>query len=329
VVRPVSPGRRRMEVHIGAGEIEAGLREDVRAGLGARPYQLPPKWFYDERGCALFEEITGLPEYYLTRAEAEVLSARAREVAELSGADTLVELGSGTSAKTRLLLDALAGTGRLRRIVAFDVSEPTVGQATAELAAEYPSAEVVGVVGDFLVHLGLLPAGGRRLMVFLGSTIGNLEPLERKRFLAELSSGMRPGDALLLGTDLVKAPARLRAAYDDEAGVTAAFNTNVLAVVNRELGADFDLVQFAHVARWDPDEEWMQMSVRSRRAQTVAVPGAGLEVTLARGEEIRTEISAKFTRARVEAELAGAGLDLVRWWTDQAGDFAVSLSFSR
>jgi len=318
-----------MEVHIGAGDIEESLRDDVRAGLGDRPYQLPPKWFYDERGCALFEEITRLPEYYLTRAEASVLGRRAAEVARVSGADTLVELGSGTSEKTRLLLDALAGTGGLRRVVVFDVSEPTLERATTELAAEYPGAEVVGVVGDFHVHLGLLPGEGRRLVVFLGSTIGNLEPLERKRFLAELASEMRPGDSLLLGTDLVKSPDRLRAAYDDAAGVTAAFNTNVLAVVNRELGADFDLDQFEHVARWDPDEAWMRMSVRSRRHQTVAVPGAGLAVELGAGEEIRTEISAKFTRAGVEAELAEAGLDLRRWWTDPAGDVAVSLSVSR
>lgn len=330
MVRPVSGvGRRRMEVHIGTGDIAAGLRQDVRSGLASRPRQLPPKWFYDERGCALFEEITRLPEYYLTRAEAAVLAERAPEIAEMSAADTLVELGSGTSEKTRLLLDSLAGRDQLRRIVAFDVSEPTIEQATTELAAEYPGAEVVGVVGDFHVHLGLLPAAGRRLVVFLGSTIGNLEPLERKRFLAELSAGMAPGDALLLGTDLVKPPARLRAAYDDSAGVTAAFNTNVLAVVNRELGADFDLSQFDHVARWDRHEAWMQMSVRSRRAQTVNVPGAGLSIELAAGEEIRTEISAKFTRPVVEAELAAAGLALERWWTDDAGDFAVSLAFSR
>jgi L-histidine Nalpha-methyltransferase len=318
---------RRLEVHLGEGDIEASLREDVRAGLAERPRQLPPKWFYDEAGCRLFDEITRLPEYYLTRAEAEILADRAGEVARLSGADTLVELGSGTSEKTRILLDAMAATGQLRRIVAFDVSQPTIDGATAALADEYPGAHVVGVVGDFHLHLDRLPVGGRRLVVFLGSTIGNLEPLARKEFLAGLVATMAPGDSLLLGTDLVKHPDRLRAAYDDAAGVTAAFNLNVLAVVNRELGADFDLAQFEHVARWDPDEAWMAMHVRSRRAQTVTVPGAGLSLDLAAGEEIATEISAKFTRPVVEADLAAAGLTMSRWWTDGAGDFAVSLSF--
>ncbi|MGH9154310.1 MAG: L-histidine N(alpha)-methyltransferase [Acidimicrobiales bacterium] len=315
-----------MEVHLAPEEVRAGLAGDVRSGLADRPRQLPPKWFYDERGCELFDAITRLPEYYLTRAERAILVARAGEVARLTGADTLVELGSGTSEKTRLLLDALADHGRLRRIVAFDVAESTIDQATTALATEYPGADVVGVVGDFHLHLGLLPAEGRRLVAFLGSTIGNLEPLARKEFLAELSAGMNPGDSLLLGTDLVKPPDRLRAAYDDAAGVTAAFNTNVLAVINRELGGDFDLDQFDHVARWDPDRAWMQMSVRSRCAQKVTVPGAGLSIELAAGEEIDTEISAKFTRSVVEAELAAAGFTLIRWWTDPAGDFAVSLS---
>jgi len=315
-----------VEVHLSPADLAADLRDDVRAGLAEPPRQLPPKWFYDEAGCALFEQITRLPEYYPTRAEREILAARAGDVARASGAGTLVELGSGTSEKTRLLLDAMAAGGRLERIVAFDVSEPTVRAATAALAAEYPGAEVRGGVGDFHRHLGRLPAGGRRLVAFLGSTIGNLEPLARKEFLVELTAQMDPGDGLLLGTDLVKDPRRLRAAYDDAAGVTAAFNRNVLAVVNRALGADFDPAAFDHVARWDAGPAWMTMSLRSRRAQTVHVPGAGLRLELAAGEEIGTEISAKFTRPVVEAELAAAGLTLTRWWTDPAGDFAVSLS---
>ncbi|MEO6121858.1 MAG: L-histidine N(alpha)-methyltransferase [Acidimicrobiales bacterium] len=315
-----------MEVHVGPGDIKAGLREDVRNGLGERPRQLPPRWFYDERGCELFDAITRLPEYYPTRAEREILAARAADVARLSGADTLIELGSGTSEKTRLLLDAMAATGQLYRIVAFDVAESTIEQATTALAGDYPEAEVVGVVGDFHLHLDLLPSPGRRLVAFLGSTIGNLEPLLRKDFLAELVDGMKPGDSLLLGTDLVKTEPRLQAAYDDAAGVTAKFNANVLAVVNRELGADFDLDQFEHVARWDPDNSWMEMSLRSRRPQTVTIPGADLSFQLLAGEHIYTEISTKFTQAVVAAELAAAGLTLAHWWTDQANDFAVSLS---
>lgn len=320
-------GARRLEVHVDQAEAGSGLRDDVRSGLGRRPYVLPPKWLYDEVGCRLFDEITRLPEYYPTRAERAVLDVRAPEVARVSGADTLVEIGAGTSEKTGLLLDAMAATGQLRRVVAFDVSEPTLDGSTRRLAATYPGVEVIGVVGDFHQHLDRVPAAGRRLVVFLGSTIGNLEPLERKRFLADLADGLRPGEGFLLGTDLVKGADRLRAAYDDAAGVTAAFNVNILAVINRELGAAFDLARFEHVARWDADEEWMEMGLRSRGSQQVAIPGADLVVDLADGEVIRTEISAKFTRARVEAELNDAGLEVARWWTDPAGDFGVSLSF--
>ncbi|MDP9389528.1 MAG: L-histidine N(alpha)-methyltransferase [Actinomycetota bacterium] len=317
-----------VDVHLGAGDRGAALLAEVRRGLASPPRELGPKWFYDERGCGLFEEITRLPEYYLTRREREILAARAADVARLTGADTLVELGSGTSEKTRLLLDAMAAAGTLRRIVAFDVSEPTIRSATATLAGEYPAAVVHGVVGDFDHHLGRLPTGGRRLVAFLGSTIGNLRPPERARFLAELAAGMAPGDALLLGTDLVKDPARLEAAYDDAAGVTAAFNKNVLRVLNRELAADFDEERFDHVARFSPDDEWVELALRSRVDQRVAVPDLAMVVDLAAGEEVRTEISAKFRRPVVEAELGAAGLEPACWWTDAAGDFALSLSFA-
>lgn len=317
-----------VDVHLTPEVLAASLRDDVREGLDCRPRELPPKWFYDERGCELFERITRLPEYYPTRRERAILARRAAAVAECTGADTLVELGSGTSEKTRLLLDAMAAAGRLRRIVAFDVSEPTIRAATDALAAEYPGAAVHGVVGDFDHHLGLLPAGGRRLVAFLGSTIGNLRPHERKRFLADVAGQMAPGDALLLGTDLVKDPARLVVAYDDAEGVTAAFNKNVLAVLNRELGADFDPDQFDHVACWVGDEEWMELGLRARRDQTVVVPDPGLTVELEAGEVVVTEISAKFRRPVVEAELAAAGLALAEWWTDDVGDFALSLSFA-
>jgi L-histidine N-alpha-methyltransferase len=318
----------RIDVHLRPETIAAALRDDVRSGLSAPPRELPPKWFYDERGCELFERITRLPEYYPTRREREILAREAATIAALAAADTLVELGSGTSEKTRLLLDAMATKGSLRRIVAFDVSEPTIRAATAALAAEYPVTSVHGVVGDFDHHLDDLPGGGRRMVAFLGSTIGNLRPPERKRFLADVAAGMEPGDSLLLGTDLVKSRVRLEAAYDDTAGVTAEFNKNVLSVLNRELGADFDPAQFDHVARFDEDNEWVDLGLRSRRAQQVTVPDPGLSIDLDDGEVIRTEISAKFRRAGVESELAGAGLELAAWWTDARSDFALSLSFA-
>ncbi|MGH9284243.1 MAG: L-histidine N(alpha)-methyltransferase [Acidimicrobiales bacterium] len=315
-----------VDVHFDAADLAAALAHDARTGLTALPKELPPKWFYDERGSELFEAITALPEYYPSRREREILAARAGEVAALSRAGTLVELGSGTSAKTRLLLDALAGGGYLRRFVPFDVSEAVLRAAAATIATDYAGVEVHAVVGDFERHLGLLPRGGRRLVAFLGGTIGNLAPPARGRFLAELSATMAPGDSLLLGTDLVKGPGRLVAAYDDGAGVTADFNRNVLEVLNRELAADFVVEQFAHVAAWDPVNEWIEMRLRSRVAQRVRVAALGLEVEFAAGEEMRTEISAKFRPAAVAAELAAAGLEVVRWWSDGAGDYGLSLS---
>jgi len=317
----------RVQVHLGPEDLRAALRRDVVEGLSSSPKELPPKWFYDARGSELFDEITRLPEYYPTRCERSILEARAGEIARLTGADTLVELGSGTSEKTRLLLDALAGAGRLRRVVAFDVSEPTLRAAAATLAAEYPQAAVTAVVGDFEHHLRTIPAGGRRLIAFLGGTIGNLAPKQRASFLAEVAALMVPGDALLLGTDLVKDVRRLEAAYDDAAGVTAEFNRNVLRVVNRELDADFDPDRFTHVARFDPDEEWIEMWLRSTVAQQATVADLDLTAGFDAGEAMRTEISAKFRREGVEAELGDADLAMTRWWTDGDGDFALSLSF--
>jgi L-histidine N-alpha-methyltransferase len=302
------------------------LRADARAGLTASPKVLPPKWFYDEEGCRLFDEITRLPEYYPTRAEREILSRHAGEIAERTSADTLVELGSGTSEKTRLLLDALSAHGSLRRFVPFDVSEPTLRDAARAIELEYPGVDVHAVVGDFERHLDRLPGGGTRLVAFLGSTVGNLDPDGRARFYRSLSAGLASGDALLLGTDLVKDPRRLEAAYDDSAGVTAAFNRNVLSVLNRELAADFAPERFAHIARWNPAEEWIEMRLRSQGPQTVRLRELDLQVEFADGEEMRTEISAKFRRERVETELAAAGLALAAWWTDPGGDFALSLS---
>jgi L-histidine N-alpha-methyltransferase len=315
-----------VEVHLRPDDVRRALCDDVRRGLTASPKWLPPKWFYDERGCELFERITTLPEYYPTRCEREILALRAGEIAEATGADTLVELGSGTSAKTRLLLDALSARGGLRRFVPFDVSEPTLRAAGTAIVAEYPGVEVHAVVGDFERHLALLPREGTRLVAFLGGTIGNLPPAERATFLGEVAGTLASGDALLLGTDLVKDRDRLVRAYDDGAGVTAAFNGNVLHVVNRELDADFDVERFEHVARWNADEEWIEMRLRADGEQRVRVGALDLDIAFDDGEELRTEISAKFRRERVEAELAAAGLALRHWWTDEAGDFALSLA---
>jgi L-histidine N-alpha-methyltransferase len=314
-----------VDVHLDSEQLRAALRTEARAGLLGRPKELSPKWFYDERGCELFEAITELPEYYPTRKEQEILAESAGSIAELTGADTVVELGSGTSAKTRTLLDAFAARGRLARFVAFDLSEPTLRAAAASIAREYPGVAVHAVVGDFDHHLGNLPDGGRRVVAFLGGTIGNLGPDRRASFLKELATSLRPGDTFLLGTDLVKDVARLEAAYDDAAGVTAMFNLNVLTVLNRELGADFEVEHFEHVARFDRDREWIEMLLRSTVDQVVSVADLVLKVPFAAGEEMRTEISAKFRRRGLEAEMGAAGLELARWWTDTEGDFALSL----
>ncbi|MGW1172601.1 L-histidine N(alpha)-methyltransferase [Kitasatospora sp. NPDC002543] len=309
-----------------ADHFSTALRHDVQHGLTSRPKWLPPKWFYDARGSELFEEITRLPEYYPTRAERAILTARAGEIAAATGARTLVELGSGSSEKTRLLLDALRALGTLETYVPVDVSESALTAAGGALAAEYPGLAVHGVLADFTARLGLPPEGGPRLVAFLGGTLGNLLPLERAAFLAGLRAALDPGDFLLLGTDLVKDPAVLVAAYDDSAGVTAEFNRNVLNVLNRELGADFDPDAFEHVAVWDAEQEWIEMRLRSLRAQSVKIPALGLPVEFARGEELRTEVSAKFRRERVAGELAAAGLRLSHWWTDPEGRFGLSLA---
>lgn len=311
--------------HLTPDDLARALECDVRTGLRATPKELPPKYFYDARGSELFDAITRLPEYYPTRAERVILEQRATEIATRTAADTLVELGSGTSEKTRVLLDALAAAGTLRRFVPFDVDATTLVEASNAIASEY-GITVHAVVGDFERHLDRIPRGGTRVIAFLGSTIGNLTPTARARFLADIAAGMEPGDHLLLGTDLVKEEARLVAAYDDTQGVTAAFNRNVLHVVNRALDADFDPEGFAHVARWNAAEEWIEMWLRADTAQTVTVRGLGVTVPFADGEAMRTEISAKFRPERVEEELRAAGLALEAWWTDPAGDFACALA---
>jgi L-histidine N-alpha-methyltransferase len=315
----------------------ASLRADALAGLTATPKSLPAKWFYDAQGSALFEKITELPEYYPTRAERSILRAAAADIARLSRARVLVELGSGSSEKTRLLLSALRAEGTLEAYVPVDVSESALVGAEEALAVEYPGLAVHAVVSDFEQYLGLEqpPGGGGssgentagpRLVAFLGSTIGNMVPAERAAFLRRVRASLRPGDSFLLGTDLVKDVAVLVAAYDDSAGVTAAFNKNVLAVLNAELGADFDLDGFEHVAVWDPANEWIEMRLRATAEQRARVRDLDLDVHFAAGEEMRTEVSAKFRRAGVEAELAAADLALRAWWTDPGERFGLSLS---
>jgi L-histidine N-alpha-methyltransferase len=315
-----------IDVHLTPEDLAASLRSDVRAGLTATPKELPPKYFYDGRGSELFEDITRLPEYYQTRAEASILTARADEIADLTKARSLVELGSGSSEKTHLLLRALRDVGSLESYVPVDVSADAIEWAMPGLVADYPGLHVHGVVADFERHLDRLPTDGPRLVAFLGGTIGNFEPVQRAAFLATVGATLGPGDALLLGTDLVKDAGRLVRAYDDAAGVTAEFDLNVLHVINRELGADFDVERFEHVAVWDAENEWIEMRLRSLAAQTVDVPALDLTVAFASGEELRTEVSAKFRQEKVAAELASAGLRLAQWWTDEPGDFALSLA---
>jgi L-histidine N-alpha-methyltransferase len=317
-----------MEVHVRPGDARRALRAEVLSGVCVEEglKELSPKWLYDERGSQLFEEITRLPEYYPTRREREILREHARDIARASGANTLVELGSGSSEKTRLLLDALREEGRLERFIPFDVSESFLRQSAEAVARDYPGLSVHGVVGDFERHLGRWPREGKALVAFLGGTIGNLKPRERARFYAQLSAGLAPGEGLLVGTDLLKSRSRLFAAYNDRAGVTAAFNRNVLHVLNHELGADFDPESFEHLAPFDEENQWVEMRLVSTRPQAVRLPALERYVNFAEGEVLRTEVSCKFRPEQVEAELAAAGLEQVGRWTDAAGDFALSLA---
>ncbi len=302
------------------------LRADAEAALTGRPKRLPPKWFYDEHGSILFDRITRLPEYYLTRAERQILNARAEEIARLTGARTLVELGSGTSAKTRLLLDALTAAGTLKQYAPVDVSGTTLDRAAEAICRDYPGLRVAATVADFETDLPL-PEPGPRLVAFLGSTIGNLGTEERAAFLTRLRSALTgDGDALLLGVDLVKDPATLIRAYDDDQGVTAAFDKNVLRVLNRELDARFDLGAFDHKAVWNAEAERIEMRLRARVAHSVDVPALGLTADFARGEDLRTEISVKFRREPLTEELTRAAFTVPHWWTDPQSRFALLLA---
>ena len=303
----------------------AALAADARRGLVAVPKDLPPRWFYDKRGSDLFEEITRLPEYYPTRRETEILEERAGEIAEVCAAESLVELGSGASVKTRLLLDALHARS-LRRYHPFDVCAPAIEEAAPAIEADYPGLDLSGVVGDFELHLPHVERSGPTLLAFLGGTIGNLPPERRSSFLTAVRSTLAPGDHFLLGADLVKDRRRLLAAYDDSQGVTAEFNRNVLQVLNTELDADFVPERFEHVAAWSEADEWIEMRLRSAADQTVRVGALDLEVSFDRGEEMRTEISAKFRPEKLRRELAAAELGVERFWTDAAGDFSLVLA---
>ena len=316
-----------MERYLTPDDLDKALRRDVADGLSAVPKSLPPKWFYDERGSTLFEEITRLPEYYPTRRERAILVERAAEIAAVTGAESLLELGAGSGEKTRLLLDALAGT--LHTYVPVDVSGDFLAVATRQIAADYPDLAVRAVVADYERHLHLLPTGGRRLIAFLGGTIGNMPSAERIGFLGAVRASMTEGDSLLLGADLVKDVDRLVAAYDDAQGVTAEFNRNVLHVINRELDADFVPAAYEHIARWDPAHEWIEMRLRAAGRQSVSIGRLDLRVDFAAGEEMRTEISAKFRRDGLMRELDAAGLALAEGWTDHAGDFSLLLAKPR
>lgn len=318
-----------IDVHLKDGWWRSTLEADLRAGLSTAERSIPAKWLYDERGSVLFDEVTRLDEYYPFRAERAILQARAADIVTASDADTLVELGSGTSEKSRVLLDAMAANGQLRRYVPFDVSEEMLRSAAVDIAEAYPGIEVHGVVGDFDRHIPLTPVEGKGMIAFLGSTIGNFHPEQRATFLTDVALALDTGGSFLVGTDLVKDPERLWAAYNDSKGVTAEFNLNVLAMVNRELNADFDLSSFEHVAFWDDVNEWIDIRLRSLKDQTVVVRDLDLEVVLVEGEEIRTEISAKFRLEGIEAELDAVGLSLVEQWTDADSDFAMTLAAKR
>ena len=300
------------------------LERDAHVGLASVPKSLPPLWFYDERGGALFEAITELPEYYLTRAERSILSEHGHEIAERAGCDTLVELGSGNSQKTWLLLDAMASQG-LDHFVALDVSEEILVGSANSVHTDY-GVDVTAIVGDFHHHLATLPARGRRLVAFFGSTVGNFEPTVRRRFLQNVAGTMAPGDRFLLGADLRKDPDRLVHAYDDAAGVTAEFNRNVLYVLNNELGADFGPDRFEHVCVWDDTASRIEMRLRAVQPEHISIPAIEMEVTFAEGEELLTEISTKFAPGQVISELGECGLGTEGTWTDEGGDFILALA---
>jgi L-histidine N-alpha-methyltransferase len=315
-----------IDVHLSPDEVRRRMRADAIAGLESDPKSIPPVWFYDERGSQLFEDITRLPEYYPTRAERHLLETYAPAIAELSKADTLVELGAGACEKTRVLLDAMREFGTLARYVPFDVSDEFLRDAASTLCGEYDPLSVHLVIGDFNEHLAQIPTDGRRMVAFLGGTIGNLDPTRRARFLFDLNCTMSSDDSFLLGADLVKDRQRLVAAYDDSAGVTAQFNKNVLRVLNEQLGGDFNPDLFAHVALWNEEEQWIEMRLRALQPTDVTLKDAGISVRFGEGEDILTEISAKFTPDMIEKELGQAGFVIDDMWGADEGEFLLTLA---
>ena len=315
-----------LDVHLSMEDVRAQMRADALRGLQGSQKSIPPVWFYDERGSRLFEEITLLPEYYPTRAERKLLEAHAPAIAELAKADTLVELGAGACDKTRVLLSALQEAGTLSRYIPFDVSDEFLRSAADTLSAEFDSLELHLVIGDFHHHLGEIPDDGRRMIAFLGGTIGNLDPAQRARFLFDLNCTMSSDDSLLLGTDLVKDRTRLVAAYDDAAGVTAEFNRNVLHVLNEQLGGNFEPDRFRHVALWNEEEQWIEMRLQADEAGDVSLTDAGITVHFDKGEDLLTEISAKFTPSGIEAELVQAGFVVEEMWGATEGEFLLTLA---
>ena len=307
---------------------ERSLANDVLDGLTKPFKELSAKHLYDARGSELFEQITEQPEYYPTRTELAILRENARTIVSTTDAGELVELGAGASDKARVLLDAMRDAGTLRRYIPLDVSQTVVEDAARTLTDDYEGLQVYGVVGDFERHLEHVPAreGAPRLVALLGGTIGNFPPGTRRNVLSKIATLLSPNCRLLLGTDLVKDPRIIEAAYNDAAGITAEFNRNLLYVLNRELDADFQPESFEHIAFYDRRNEWVEMRLRATRAQTAYIADLDLRVEFAAGEELRTEISAKFTRAHVEADLEAAGLELERWFTDDEDLFAVTMA---
>lgn len=312
--------------HMGPDDLAEQLRNDAFQGLSSGAKAIPSKWFYDEHGSKLFDQITRLPEYYLTRSEREILAARASAIARHTAADTLVELGSGTSEKTCLLIDAFRSTGQLRRFVPFDVDPDTLRFAATKLLRSYPEIEVCGIAGDFERHLNAICQPGRTMVIFLGSTLGNLDPAQRALLLDQLAGSLKPGDSFLLGVDLVKDVDVIEAAYNDPAGISAAFNLNILRVLNRRLEGNFNVAQFEHVAKFDSTRELMSMWLRSTTHQSAYLRAIDLRVDFEEGELLHTEISSKFRKEGIEGELRQSGFEPSRWWTDAHGNFALSLS---
>jgi L-histidine N-alpha-methyltransferase len=303
------------------------MAADVRAGL-TRPFkELSPRYFYDERGSQLFEEITELEEYYPTRCERAILDGHAADIcAAANRPASLIELGSGSARKTRVLLDAMQEVSCLETYCPVDISEEITRETAERVAAEYEGINVRGLVCDFELDLERIPVGGPRVIALLGGTIGNFEPQQRAGFLRRICNLLGPDDRFLLGTDLVKDQETLEAAYNDSKGVTAEFNKNVLSVLNNELRADFELEAFEHVARWDPENLWIDIRLRSLSNQVVNVKVLDMQVAYTAGEEMRTEISTKFARAGLEGIYGEAGLELTDWWTDPDGLYALSLA---